>query len=261
MRFVMIAAVVMTNLAGAARADVAEGLALLQQGDASQASAQFAAAFEAGDAAGAFWLGRMFELGIGAAPDPMRAANLYAAAAEGGDAAGQLRLGLMYHEGTVLLRDYVEGTRLICAAADGGLAQAQVACGLAHEAGRGVDADSLRAEELWQAAAEAGNVAAMNLLGAAALRSEDVAGAREWFGQSADAGNAVGMVETARLLETADEPDLIEAYALASLAVVRAHPEAGGLRDRIEGQLSAAEVMQAQARARDWTQNQMQAAD
>lgn len=259
MRFVMIAAVVMTNLAGAARADVAEGLALLQQGDASQASAQFAAAFEAGDAVGAFWLGRMFELGIGAAPDAMRAANLYAAAAEGSDPAGQLRLGLMYHEGTVLLRDYVEGTRLICAAADGGLAEAQVACGLAHEAGRGVDADSLRAEGLWQSAAEARNVAAMNLLGAAALRSEDVATARNWFAQSADAGNAVGMVETARLLETADEPDLIEAYALASLAVVRAHPEAGVLRDRIEGQLSAAEV--AQARARDWTQEQMRAAE
>ena len=261
MRFVMIAAVVVTNLAGAARADVVEGLVLLRQGDASAASAQFAAAYESGDAAGAFWLGRMFELGIGTAADPMRAANLYAAAAEGGDAAGQLRLGLMYHEGTVLLRDYVEGTRLICAAADGSLAEAQVACGLAHEAGRGVDADSLRAEELWQAAAEAGNVAAMNLLGAAALRSEDVAGAREWFARSADAGNAVGMVETARLLETADEPDLIEAYALASLAVVRAHPEAGVLRDRIESRLSAAEVTQAQARARDWTQEQMRAAE
>ncbi len=261
MRSLMIMAGFCTGLAGVALANVDEGLELLQQGDAAAASAQFAAAFESGDAAGAFWLGRMFELGIGAAPDPMRAANLYAAAAEGGDPAGQLRLGLMYHEGTVLLRDYVEGTGLICAAADAGLAEAQVACGLAYEAGRGVDGDPARAQALWQAAAEAGNVAAMNLLGAAALRSEDVATARDWFARSADAGNAVGMVEAARLLEAADEPDLIEAYALASLAVVRAHPEAGGLRDRIEAQLSAAEVTQAQARARDWTQNQMQAAD
>jgi TPR repeat protein len=257
----MIVAGLCTSLAGAAFANVDEGLVLLQQGDASGASAQFAAAFEGGDAAGAFWLGRMFELGIGAAPDPMRAANLYGAAAEGGDPAGQLRLGLMYHEGTVLLRDYVEGSRLICAAAEGGLSDAQVACGLAHEAGRGVDTDSALAQQLWATAAGAGNVAAMNLLGAAALRSEDVAGAREWFAQSADAGNAVGMVETARLLEAADEPDLIEAYALASLAVVRAHPDAGVLRDRIESQLSAAEVTQAQARAREWTQAQMQAAD
>lgn len=261
MRSLMIVAGFCTSLAGAARANVDEGLVLLQQGDASGASAQFAAAFEGGDAAGAFWLGRMFELGIGAAPDPMRAANLYAAAAEGGDPAGQLRLGLMYHEGTVLLRDYVEGTGLICAAAEAALAEAQVACGLAYEAGRGVDADPARAQALWQTAAEAGNVAAMNLLGAAALRADDEAAARDWFARSADAGNAVGMVETARLLEAADEPDLIEAYALASLAVVRAHPEAGGLRDRIEGQLSAAEVTQAQARARDWTQAQMQSAD
>ena len=64
-----------------------------------------------------------------------------------------------------------------------------------------------------------------------------------------------------QLGNAADEPDLIEAYALASLAVVRAHPEAGVLRDRIESRLSAAEVTQAQARARDWTQEQMRAAE
>ena len=40
MRLVMIAAGLCAGLAGAARADVAEGLALLQQGDASQASAR-----------------------------------------------------------------------------------------------------------------------------------------------------------------------------------------------------------------------------
>lgn len=242
---------------GACLADVSQGLSSLQGGDVAAASAQFAAAFEAGDPAGAFWLGRMFELGIGTAPDAMRAANLYAAAAQGGDAASQLRLGLMYHEGTVLLRDYAEGTGLICAAADSGLAEAKVACGLAFEAGRGTEADSQRAADLWREAAEEGNVAAMNLMGASALRAEDIEAASRWFTASAEAGNAVGMVETARILAGQDAPDLVGAYVWSSLAVVRGHPEAGPLRDDLERRLGAAEIGEAQARARAWTEAQM----
>ncbi|MHA3914414.1 tetratricopeptide repeat protein [Halovulum sp. GXIMD14793] len=127
-----------------ASADVTTGVEMLNAGDVSGAATEFAAAYETGDAEGAFYLGRLFELGLGTEQDEMRAANLYSAAAEGGSTKAQVRLGLMYHEGRVLLRDYVEGTRLLCVAADAGDADGQLNCGLAYRAGRGVDADDVR---------------------------------------------------------------------------------------------------------------------
>ena len=246
--------------AGSARADVSQGVSLLEAGDVSGAADAFAAAYEAGDGDGAFYLGRLFELGLGTDRDEVRAAGLFAAAAERGSARGQLRLGLLHHEGRVLLRDYVEGTRLICAAADAGLAEAQLNCGLAHQAGRGVAADAGRARTYWEMAAAQGNVAALNVLGTTALEAGETAVAAERFQASAEAGNAFGMLSYARLLETAEEPDHTGAYAWSSLAVVRGLAEAIDYRESLEAQMDAEDVLAGQAQARAWTEARIAAA-
>lgn len=69
-------------LSTASFADITEGVALLESGDVTGAATAFAAAYEAGDGEGAFYLGRLFELGLGTETNETRAANLYAAAAE-----------------------------------------------------------------------------------------------------------------------------------------------------------------------------------
>lgn len=237
-----------------ANADVEQGVALLNVGDVSGAATEFATAYEGGNAEGAFYLGRLFELGLGTEQDEMRAANLYSAAAEGGSTKAQVRLGLMYHEGRVLLRDYVEGTRLLCQAAEAGDADGQLNCGLAYRAGRGVEADNARALTYWQAAAEQGNILAMNVLGQTALDAGNVADAATYLKQSADLGNAGGMYEYARLLMTLAEPDPVTAYSYANLAVVRGLADAGVLRDEIEAELTAEEVSEGQRIAREWTE-------
>ncbi|MCF2873049.1 sel1 repeat family protein, partial [Octadecabacter sp. G9-8] len=174
-------------------ADVSDGVELLESGDVAGAAASFAQAYEAGDGEGAFYLARLFELGLGTEADASRAANLYAASAELGSVRGQLRLGLMYHEGRVLLRGYVEGTRLICAAADAGLAEAQLNCGLSYQTGRGVEEDVVRAREYWELAAAQDNIAALNVLGQSALSDGDVNTAQTRFSTAAEAGNPVAM--------------------------------------------------------------------
>jgi TPR repeat protein len=237
-----------------AAADVAQGVELLNAGDVSGAATEFAAAYEGGDSEGAFYLGRLFELGLGTEQDEMRAANLYAAAAEGGSTKAQVRLGLMYHEGRVLLRDYEEGTRLLCEAADAGDADGQLNCGLAYRAGRGVGADDARALSYWQRAADQGNILAMNVLGQAALASGNIEQAAVYLKQSADLGNAGGMFEYAKLLMIGATPDPVTAYSYANLAVVRGLADAGVLRDEIEAQLSAEQVAAGQAMARAWTE-------
>ena len=60
----------MSFLSGGALADVSAGLIKLDEGDLPGAATDFANAFDAGDAEGAFYLGRLFELGLGT--DKMR---------------------------------------------------------------------------------------------------------------------------------------------------------------------------------------------
>ncbi|WP_341368894.1 tetratricopeptide repeat protein [Yoonia sp. BS5-3] len=252
---------VATSWTISAFADVPTGVEMLNDGDVSGAATEFATAYESGDADGAFYLGRLFELGLGTERDEMRAANLYSAAAEGGSAKAQVRLGLMYHEGRVLLRDYVEGTRLLCAAADAGDPDGQLNCGLAYRAGRGVDVDDAIALTYWQQAAAQGNILAMNVLGQTALSAGNLEQAAEHLKQSADLGNAGGMYEYAKLLMVVDTPDPVTAYSYANLAVVRGLADAGVLRDEIEAQLSAEEIVEGQALARDWTESRILAED
>lgn len=235
-------------------ADVATGVELLNAGDVSGAATEFATAYEAGDGEGAFYLGRLFELGLGTEQDEMRAANLYSAAAESGSTKAQVRLGLMYHEGRVLLRDYDEGTRLLCEAADAGDSDGQLNCGLAYRAGRGVEQDDTVALSYWERAAEQGNILAMNVLGQTSISAGNMEQAANYLKQSADLGNAGGMYEYAKLLMIGSSPDPVTAYSYANLAVVRGLADAGLLRDEIEAQLSAEQIAQGQALARAWTE-------
>lgn len=254
-------------------ADVSKGLALLEKGQVQQAATTFQEAYEEGDGDGAFYLGRLFETGVGAQADPARAANLYAAGVEKGSVLAMNRLGILYQEGNVLLRDYAEAAKLLCQAADAGDANGQFNCGLAYFNGQGVGKDVAKAVSLWEQAAEGDNVAAQNFLGQAYLEGDEAAGiaadatkARNYFEKTAEAGNALGLYQLAQLDavpgEDGETPvNAVEAYKYASLAAVRGLPDAARLRDRLEAQMSAEDVLTAQAAAKTWTEARMGQAD
>ena len=127
------------QLAGtAAFADIDTGLAALDGGDVATAASEFQASFEAGEGNGAFYLGRLFEFGLGTDVDMSRAANLYAAGAEKGSILAMNRLGLLYLEGTTLLRDYAEAGRYFCQAADLGDQNGELNCALMLKEGKGI---------------------------------------------------------------------------------------------------------------------------
>ena len=241
------------GIAGAAFADVAGGLEKLNAGDVASAAAEFATAYDNGEADGAFYLGRLFELGLGTDQDEMRAANLYAAAAEKGSAKAKARLGLMYHEGRVLLRDYAEGTRLLCEAADMGDPDGQLNCGLALQAGRGIAADEAKGLTYIEKAADGGSVLALNVLAQHHLGKGETDKAAAYLKDAAERGNALAMFEYARILADGANPDLIGAYTYASLSVVRGLPAAGELLDTLEAQMSPEDVTAAQTAAKEWT--------
>ncbi|MDO5658159.1 MAG: tetratricopeptide repeat protein [Paracoccus sp. (in: a-proteobacteria)] len=250
MRFVLAAAGVALSVAPAL-SDVEAGLDALAQGDVEAASVQFQAAFEGGDADGAFYLGRMLELGMGAMPDPAQAAAIYAVGAEQGSALAANRLGLMYLEGQGVIRDYQRGAELLCDAADEGDATAQFNCGVVHADGRGVAQDEEKALEYWRLSSEQGNIGATNLI-ALRLKETDEDAAFGLFQQTAAQGNAIGLYEMAVAYEAGDAvaTDLVEAYGYANLAASQSHPEAAALRDRLEDAMTAEQVAQGQERTR-----------
>lgn len=252
---------VFSLLASTAFADVSEGLSLLESGDVAGAAEAFAVAYDSNDAEGAFYLGRLFELGLGTDQDETRAANLYSAAAEKGSAQAQVRLGLIYHEGRILLRDYVEGTRLICAAAEADHAEGQLNCGLAYQTGLGVDQDAERAASYLEEASAQGSIAALNVLGQLHTSEGDGSKGAEYFLQAAELGNALGMYEYAGYLAAQEDGNLTEAYAYASLAMVRGLNDAGALLDDLEARMDSTDVLAGQARARDWTNTRIAQAE
>jgi uncharacterized protein len=247
-------------LAAPVLADTAAGVEKLNAGDVKGAAADFAAAYDAGDAEGAFYLGRLFELGLGTERDEMRAANLYSAAAEKGSLRAKTRLGLMYHEGRILLRDYAEGTKLLCEAADGGDADGQLNCGLALQAGRGVAADEAKAISYIEKAGAQGNILALNVLGQHYVKTGDTTKAATYLKDAADRGNGLAMFEYARLLGNGETPDDIGAYTFASLAIVRGIPAASDYLNELEARMSAEDVLAAQKAAKDWTASKIDAA-
>lgn len=241
----------------AAQADVQAGLNALQQGDAEAAAAAFQTAFDAGDSEGAFYIGRMLELGIGVEPDIAQARQLYQVASEKGSALAMNRLGLLYLDGTGVIRDYKRGADLVCQAADKGQADAQFNCAVVLSDGRGVEEDAGKGVEYLRKAADQGHIGAMNLLGMAYKTGDavpaDPAEAFKLFSQTADEGNPLGLYEVALAYDEGRGVDAnkVKAYAYANVAAALQHPAAAALRDRLEGEFDAAQIDEGQAEARE----------
>lgn len=241
-----------------ASANIEAGIAALEQNDAEAAAREFQASFEGGDPDGAFYLGRMFELGLGTEPSLQRAAELYQVAANQESALAMNRLGLMYFDGDVVIRDYARGAELICGAADKGEINAQFSCGAIYSEGKGLPQDEAKALDYWQKASDQGHIGSTNFLGQAYKIGKgvnvDPAKAFEYFSITADLGNAMGLFEVALALEggIGTEVDKIQAYTYANIAAARAHPDGPALRDRLEAELNSDEIAQAQKTARDW---------
>lgn len=239
-------------------ADIAAGVAALEKNDPVTAAKAFQAEFDAGNADGAFYLGRMYELGLGTNPDLVQASALYKLGANKNSPMALNRLGLMYLDGQTVIRDFQKGAELICKAADLGESNAQFNCGASYADGRGVAKDPVKALEYWQKATDQNHIAATNYVALAHKQGSgvevDAAKAFELFLKTAEEGNAMGLYEVALALETGSgvDADISRAYTYANIAAARSHPDAPALRDRLEAKLTPEEVTTAQIAARDW---------
>jgi TPR repeat protein len=107
MRFVLVVSLLLTALAGAARADFVNALTAYDAGAYGIAVTEWRRLAEHGDVESQVALAGMYEAGLGVAKDHRKAAHWYRRAARRGHTIARLNLGDMYSRGRGVTRDLV----------------------------------------------------------------------------------------------------------------------------------------------------------
>lgn len=151
-------AVFMTaSLIHLANADVARGREALKDGDYHLAIAEFKAGAKKGDPEASYWLGDMFERGIGTQKDIQKALSWYRTSANGGWVKSKLGLGEIYLQGTENLQDFTQAHQWLEQAATDGEVDAMRDLGTMYAKGWGVQKDAIRAYIWFDYAASRGD--------------------------------------------------------------------------------------------------------
>lgn len=133
------------GLSAPARADLRAGVAAYQSGDYAAALAELAPLAKKGDGEAQYYLGSMYEGGLGVPPDAARALALFRKAAEQGVVQAAYHLGLLYEIGETVARDYARAAEWYRRAAERGYAPAQNNLGSLYMRGLGVESDPIEA--------------------------------------------------------------------------------------------------------------------
>jgi TPR repeat protein len=122
-----------------------DGFVAFARGDYVGAIRIFQPLAEQGDARAAFYLGYMYDQGLGAGESSDQAARWFRKAAEQGDAVAQAALGYMYFSGNGVPQNYAEAMKWLLLAAKQDDSSAQYRIGMLYEAGFGVPKNNILA--------------------------------------------------------------------------------------------------------------------
>ncbi|WP_353646509.1 YfdX family protein [Mesorhizobium sp. WSM2239] len=151
-----------------ARADtkddtVSGGVAALTAGDYDAALKILTPLAEDNNPQAAFWLGDMYEYGLGVPKKIDTALKWYRKSAEAGWTAAEFQLGEIYFNGTETLQDFAKAHKWLEQAAHGGNSKAQQDLGQLYAHGWGVEKDPIWAYVWYEIAAREGNYEAQRL--------------------------------------------------------------------------------------------------
>lgn len=244
---------------------IEEGLKALGAQDYGAASELFSNAFEEGAADGAFYLGRMLELGFGTEPNLQAAVGLYIAGSAKGSPPSKNRLGVLHVQGVGVLQDYELGAKLVCEAADLGDMNGAFNCASLLLEGRGAEQDEAAAYRWFEKASDLGHLGARNAFANALIEgkyvAQDLNKAVQLFQQTAAAGNPVGLFSLGQAFAAGlgVDQDAVKAHSYFNLAAALSHPEAAAARAALEQHMTAEEIKLAQQRAKAWRPAQAEA--
>ena len=138
-------------------ADFEKGSTAYSQGDYATAIKVWTPLAEQGVAPAQFYLGNMYDIGLGVVQNYKTAMKWYTLAAKQGFAAAQFNLGFMYGNGQGVLQNYKTAAKWYTLAAEQGHAKAQYNIGYMYVMGQGVIQDNIYAHMWWNIAASSGN--------------------------------------------------------------------------------------------------------
>lgn len=209
--------------------EVSRGLQAYKLNHYTEAATILTPLATAGNARAQFFVGRMYNLGLGAKTDTTVATDWYRKSAEQGYAPAQVSLGFFYYKGVGVTQDYTTAAMWLQKAADQGLLRAYNLVGVSTLDGLGVVRDETAGMVWLQKSAAAGQWVAQFQLGERAMggpgQAKDYVQAYKWESLAVmySAGTSTGKLAnedvafvTARM--TADQlaqgKDLVAAWHL-----------------------------------------------
>jgi TPR repeat protein len=203
-----------------------------------------------GDVKAQYLLGANYYLNPGATVDEMRrnyqeAANWFRKSAEQGLAEGQAAMGWLYEIGHGVTPDMLEASRWYRKAAKQGMAEAQYSLALLYHHGRGVIQNEDLAEKWYLLAAEQGHVCAQNNLGG-------LYEYRTIFLKLLADTTTYKRGDPLQGRYKKYEQAYIEAYKWYAIAASNNLGLASKNRDKLEPQLTRAELKEAKKHAQEW---------
>jgi TPR repeat protein len=199
--------------------DLQKGYDAYRAGDYATALQEWTPLAEAGDVQAQYYLGYMYDHGLGVPQDYAEAVRWFRLAADQGNVRAQTNLGIMYKNGDGVPQDFAEAVRLYRLAADQGDPDAQFNLGYMYSNGKGVPQDYAEAVRWFQLAAEQGNATAQVILGYMYQNGQGVlqdnVTAHMWYNICAANGNELGVEQRDSIAEGMTPSDISQAQAMA----------------------------------------------
>jgi TPR repeat protein len=199
-------------------------------------------------------LARMYQFGVGVAPDSKQAVYWYEKAAKQGHVKAQFNLGLMYNKE----QNDVQAVEWYRKAAEQGHLNAQFSLGLMYGSGQGVAQDHKQAVEWYRKAAEQGLDRAQYTLGNMYDQGlgvvQDNQQSLEWYNKAAEQGHAkaqynLGVVYTNGKGVTQDN---VIAYMWLVIASSYGDKIALSGKESVATEMTAEQISEAEKLAKEW---------
>ena len=254
--------VLTTFLAGTAEAALSDGVLAYQYKQYPTAFAEFTYLAEEGNPAAAYYLGKLYQDGLGASQNLPKARSLFQAADSGYYFPATAELGKMLLLGSAQVpAEPARGIALLKKAAHAGEAEAAFELGMAYVNGTGVDANLNYAYGYYLMAALQGNMKAQYALAKLYMEGrgvpQDYMETLKWLSRSANQGYVLAQVALADIRMTNQRlKNAADAYGWYSIIAAYNQDEVGKKaiekRDALAEGLDTKVLAERQAKVRAW---------
>ncbi len=235
-----------------------QGLTAMEKNLPEKAITLFQKGAKAGEAESLFYLGRMYESGIGLDQNMTLALELYQQAADKKYARAINQLGLLHLGAPGVLQNFDKAVIYLSRAADSGNAEAQFNYASLLLEGKVTKMDPVHANKLLKKSAKLGYVPAQLRLarnyqaGIGLKKNADLT--FYWYNQAATQGNPYALYQVGLRYKEGDgvEKDSVQAHKYLNISLAKGYQAAMQDLQGLTESLSRKQLLKAQKQAKNW---------